>query len=1446
MMGAEAQRREVGHRDEASANAHSAAVRLRMDLRRQQWGAWALAGAAIVLAGVLVPRGDELLLIHVRNRNIESARNVLAEQARDGVSNVSSVVAHGELFLLEGRVDEALSELERFVERHPDNAAAWQRLARLYHHAQRLEDETRALAEVYRLVPTDDLARQLVAFSLWTGDESREASLLFGLVGRGAATAEEYARSARLEAALGRPVRAIEVLERGLRTGSTGADYADLELYAGLLVDQGRAPELGLRLQALPVRQRPELLEQLAASLRTWGVGEAAVHLYAPPVPGVPVSPTALVGRARAAVGTPLASSVLQEIVATDTRAPLMDEALAATLDLALSLSRYDIAVDLLTRPGRAVPPNRAAGVLGYAISHGARQQAQMLIARLGDDALADSPLVALELAVERADTLRAKTWVERFDKHPETTPEEQVAVAQLEARMGAPEAAFARVRSVVQAGGAPIWAYADLAMLASVVDREEEAVAILAGTPSQPIAPEQRRAWAGLSMRSGHVARVEDWVRSGSAGGRDVEALRDVVHLATQQQAGQLALEAARQLWSITRASEDALLVGQGLLSAGRPGEAVVVLRQADVSTPGTRLAYDNALLQAQRAGEDVVEELRSVFTARLGDSEVSAEHRQMLVEGLWAVGERAALFEELVELSPRDLDRWLTPLIESAKAAGEEPRAATVIAGADGGLADADLFRRSDRVRALLALDAPDGLLLSELRRLAHEVGDSWVFAYDERLARAGRLDDRVDLWSVRGLAAGTADVERRAAAARLVELGAEAAAARVLEVLADRAGPTDPDVMQLLALWGPRADAAQVRWLVRRMREALPPDQAAWIRHTLAAGGASAVAEAFPNLPLAAPSEVVDAWVDAYRTASPSRLRAALDVVVTRPETAASTLRHVARTALAESLADVAEAAYQRLHSMLPDDGEALRWLGTLAFYRHDLGGARVHLERYVARGGDEAEPLFQLGELARDKRQADDARRLYVQARARLEGMDPSPSTTTLLANVLVRLGDRDGARAAFERVLRVGPENDHVRADYVVALLGWGASAEAWHVLEAHPGALRPVDDAASGAKRLELLRVQWLSAAGHYREALDRLDELARQLPSDPDVRLARANFDADRGHVGEADRQFAAVVADSPGRSDVAAVVREWEQRQAPRASVQVESRSVSEAWTASGTTVAGEARLGRSALSVQLERLFVSAPNVVRADGRMTPLAAELTRWDVGVTARIAAGTTFRSNAFGTTDGLGVGATIRHHDLSGAYTLTVERGRPFWEFVESAADGGRRDRVGLQREWRFGVDTAAWVAADWNTYRLSSGPEARSGALTVGAVRTLRRQTPAIAIQYGLDKEHRLSLTHVTAADGRAVTPIPLSSREVHLAGAIARFPIRQRWDVDATAGYTFDRLGGRGSFLTAHVTPRPTLRTGIEAWAEWRLYALTTTQRAWRSGMRLVVRF
>jgi tetratricopeptide (TPR) repeat protein len=1428
------------------------AVAARNALRRYQRWAYVMAAVAVAAGAFLLPAGDELLLIHLRNRDIGRARQVLDQGASFGVSSAASVAAHNELDLFEGQVDEALQELEHYVAANPDDVHAWRRLAQLDENAQRLYDQTASLEQVYRLAPDATLARQLITLHRRAGNERAEAQRLSELVVRGDADVDEYLRSARLAAALGSREPALDHLERLRRRDPRAFGYAEIELYASLLLDLGYADQLAQRVQTMPLlREQPDAMMQLAAAMRGWGRVDAALALLNP-LPGMEPSPRLLEARARIAVGTSEARRVVNELVVADRSRPLDREGLDALVSLAASVPDFDVLDNVLSLPGRTPSPIVLAAAIGTAVSSGARTQAQSLIARFGDDMLAESPLLALDLAVDRGDDIRADHWIAAISDSGSATPEQIAALAQYESKLGLDARAFDRLTALAASGRAPQWALNDLAAIAARLHREETTMGTLAAASSR--SREAHDTWMRLAASSGHHQAIEEWLGASTPQRQDAALLRDLYYLLSEQHDLPLATAAARRLYAVTGDSGDGLMLGQALLAAGRPGEALAPLRRSHARSDEAERAFDSALSAALLDGEEVSSELRSRFVARLHD-EIPDVHRSLLIEGLWAAGDRATVAPDVIRLARRDLDRWLPVLVESTRADGS-PRvrreAVALIESAIGsspraGAGRAPDAREENLVRALVDIGASDDVLLPHVKRMAYGAGETWTYAFDQLLERGGNVPARVELWARVGTSRDMPVDQRRAAAAKLVELGARNRASAVMQDLAADRGPDDHDVQQLLFLWGHAPASTEIDWLVERLESAPNADRSGWMRHLVSVGAADRVARLYPQLPEQADADLIDSWVDAHRAAGDRDSFAnALDSVLVRSTLPATTLKHVAGVALADGHPARAYQAYLRLAAAEPTSRDAQRWLGSLAFYDGRSTEARQWLQAYVDHGGTEAEPLFQMGELSLALQREDEARVYFTRAH---ETLTTGKTTNhALLANVLVRLDERTKARDEFEQMLDRDPDLDHVRADYAATLMQWRDWERAGEVLQIKtPPVPRQTPPDPAAARRVDLLRVQWLTYHGHYTRTSDLLTDLGQRFPRDPDVLLARGRFDADRGRQSSADRNYLAARLEAPHRDDIAKLLDENERVRSPYASVQLDARTVGHAWEERSERAMVVAHVQpHLPVSFSLDRLHVSAPAVRGDEGRTAPLETSPTRFEATAALPLWPGMSVAPTLMGTNGGAGVGITATHHDLHGSSTLIAERGRPYWELLEAVAADGRRDRLGLQRQWRFRADTAAWALVDFNDYRLATGHRAATAALGVGVIRTIRQGQPSLTLQYGLDKEHRRSGTVVTTPEGLSFAPVPLASREVHLFGAIAKFNPFRVWEGEATGGYTLDRLGGRGAFMTARLTPPPNATFGVALWAERRLYTIATTERVLRAGMSLTVRF
>ena len=335
----------------------------------------------------------------------------------------------------------------------------------------------------------------------------------------------------------------------------------------------------------------------------------------------------------------------------------------------------------------------------------------------MGDDGLADSPLLALELAAERGDYEHALAWIERMDAEGLDDPEAIAAVAKIEVELDLDGQAFDRLMRLAGSGDAPDWAYGDLTALAERLARVDEVLHVLAPKPAARVAPERRRAWARLAASAGRTDLLDVWLTEGTIGPADAETLRDLYFL--QSDEGDVArAAAAERLNAVRGTSQDASLLRQ-------------------------------ALARDLNEGEDPAGEVRAAVLKALRDARrqnVSLEERRPLVDALWGAGERASIVDEVMGLGARNLDSWLSAIVESATAAGRRAEAISVIARADGGLGALDGRRRMDRsARAGRARRARTTCCFPSSAGSPTASAKAGCSCYDEHLTRMHQTADR-----------------------------------------------------------------------------------------------------------------------------------------------------------------------------------------------------------------------------------------------------------------------------------------------------------------------------------------------------------------------------------------------------------------------------------------------------------------------------------------------------------------------------------------------------------------------------------------------------------------------------------------------------------------------------------------------------------------------------
>ena len=233
----------------------------------------------------------------------------------------------------------------------------------------------------------------------------------------------------------------------------------------------------------------------------------------------------------------------------------------------------------------------------------------------------------------------------------------------------------------------------------------------------------------------------------------------------------------------------------------------------------------------------------------------------------------------------------------------------------------------------------------------------------------------------------------------------------------------------------------------------------ERSAWAHHLINAGEAARAADAIADAPppAGAKGPLLWVWLEAL---SSSRDRAGLAYVIEN-ELAATTapkrIRRLGRVALEAGLTKLASAAYDEFLTSAPDDPEALRHAGRLAFLEGRYSVAGIRLERYLDRKADpkDYESLYYLAEVRHRNKQRNKARPLYERALRIVESERlPDVAAYETKAWILHRLDRSREALALLEDLLEQKPKDLGVHAALARLLLEVGDYRRARAILSA--------------------------------------------------------------------------------------------------------------------------------------------------------------------------------------------------------------------------------------------------------------------------------------------------------------------------------------------------------------------------------------------------------
>ncbi|MEQ8347237.1 MAG: hypothetical protein RIB84_15920 [Sneathiellaceae bacterium] len=233
---------------------------------------------------------------------------------------------------------------------------------------------------------------------------------------------------------------------------------------------------------------------------------------------------------------------------------------------------------------------------------------------------------------------------------------------------------------------------------------------------------------------------------------------------------------------------------------------------------------------------------------------------------------------------------------------------------------------------------------------------------------------------------------------------------------------------------------------------------------------------------------------------------------------------------------------------------------------------------------------------------------------------------------------------------------------------------------------------------------------------------------------------------------------------------------------------------------------------------LTARTRQRHMQIDNVLRPDGQILPYDGSRADGELGASYRLSTDWTFGGRFLINPVGVGAAARIQYGPPNRRLTLDGEWNAPVYEFTETIADAGTRDRAALAYRRLVGQDVTVLASAHYNNYALPDDPDVAQTAgfgaeLDYVLFQALFRDGPALVATYRFDGDWVLQSEERVSALGQTYNPLPINSREANTLSLGLFGWLSQDTDYALQLGYTYDRIQGQSPEGAAQLRWQPT---------------------------------
>jgi tetratricopeptide (TPR) repeat protein len=1419
--------------------------------------------AGILSASYLLPTKTGIAMMKVDGSGLIESRADYETQLTVGNLSPEIVFPLVRIYLENNELNRAISLLEAYLQKNPDDIRALDRISTLYQYAGRQADYARVLEKMNTLRADPEKLKKLSDIYNYNQDYNKQIAVLEKLLQSEPDKTENYTQLAFIYRQMNRNEDAANVMKTLFQRNPKAMNQEAMESWVIALSQLGRQDDAfaiastWLAGQNEKVRRQTVLhLSNIFYSSRRPDLSLALLAPYR----DFTTDPDITIALVRAEIASGQERRAYERMVNLYNASRLPESLQELFLDVAIRQRNIPL-IQALTGPGDVdkLPEFRFIQLTEFYQDEQQTDPIKALRTAVGPTKLAQWPALdaIFALALRESDA-QAKAQ-SQLNKTPKIQVFETVALSKATMRAGMVDLSrdfLFSLRPYTQVEDNDLGALTWLMLQHKVT---EEGLKIFEGFRVTRPSLMVDIAWLKMASAAGKDKEVIQWLNMHADDVVSPALLRDVYYISNDYKHPAIAAYAAKRLYWRTAKDDDQFLYATALINNGQQVEAFEHIKELKDNGFAMDPQLYSSLLYAVAPNEPKYwPEMIVLLKAELAQPNVP-EERQI------------AVIQQLVTYNAAD---DYTPMIKEKALANPTSKWSyfyTAMLRKQGKMAELRAFEKAQATRP----GAPN----SEKRR----------FAYDS-------------------LAAG----DKKDAAALFVELS-------------NTAHPGNKDLEQLMYLWGTRPEEDKLDWMARRAVNAPAQERIEWMKLLYASGGYHQILRLIENIPADKRGQAEDEiYLETLSVLGNAATEADLTRMFnnTQDPKRLETLRNVA---LGNNYPALGDKVLEKLVSLRPDDANLLRDYGIMLYNRANYTQAAEVFKKYHAKGGNDFRTFYDMADILTRQGHKTDATPYYQRALVGAKMVTPQTRDAELItAKSLFHLGSYPEAQAMMAKVIEKNPDDKNLQADYVLLLLTnkqYDAAREFFHtiaqnnvrtvqkmtitpmaaemssftlprqhvlkvrgtqlpnemviqftgeaskqpllrtlgkempawiqltstsydsiVLVADRGmrlsnnfaeskdktftitAVLPEEKqipvqtieqvSQEGEIRLELLHAQLDLETGHQARSRDRLQAINARYPNNPQVLAALSSVEWYMGNTPQALGHVNEVLVLAPTNEDAARLRNRIQESRRGFMKVDGEIQLLDDDTQILGQ-LSGEVRANQNnVMGIVADHNYVMAEGVRRGETGAVEDTNELrVRQEVYLRHELDNGDQLKASGFFNMKTVGAGIEYLKRYMRGDITVNAEYHRSNWDFVEGVLDYVNRDRIAYSQNFRIRPDIAPSVTVGYNRYNLEDVEDV-DRSVTVGATMRLplyyvgSRIDPRLFAEYGLDAEYPMDVQHNTDPSGQDYRYYPLVTREVHYGTVGWRQEIptdlieASYWE--AFGGYAYDRFGGNGPYL------------------------------------------